>query len=169
MSSIFPERAVDAPAVENLLDRVFGPARRQKTVYRLREDVPSIAELCFLAYDGAAIAGSIRFWPVELAVEAPVLLLGPVAVAPERQGQGLGRALVRHGLAAAGQLGHAAVILVGDPAYYAHFGFARGLVERLSLPGPVESARFLGLELRSGALAAARGPVMPAWRCLRAA
>lgn len=171
MFSIFPERAVDAPAIESLLDRVSGADRRQKTVYRLREEVDPLADLCFLSYGRAGIDGSIRFWPVEVAATEPlpVLLLGPVAVAPERQGQGLGRALVRHGLAAARRLGHGAVILVGDAAYYGRFGFERRQVRRLVLPGPVDPERFLGLELRPRALAGAAGPIVPSWRCLRAA
>jgi len=171
MLPIFPERAVDTPAVEVLLDRAFGPDRRQKTVYRLREDTSPIAELCFLSYGGAGVDGSIRFWPVEVAGRGalPALLLGPVAVAVERRSQGLGRALVRHGLAAARQLGHGAVILVGDPSYYGQFGFERRLTVSLSLPGAVDPERFLGLELRPGALAGAAGAVLPSWRCLRAA
>lgn len=169
MFPIFPERAVDTPAVEHLLDRAFGPERRQKTVYRLREEVEPVAELCFLSYGAAGIDGAIRFWPVLVAEGAPLLLLGPVAVAPERQGHGLGGALVRHGLDAARRLGHAAVILVGDPEYYGRFGFEGRLTAGLSLPGPVEWRRFLGLELRPGALAGAAGQVLPLWRCLRAA
>lgn len=161
MPPIFLERAADGPAVEALLDRTFGPGRLDKTVYRLREHVAPLAELCFLSYGPGGIDGTIRFWAVAIddVEPLPALLLGPVAVAPERQGRGLGRRLVRHGLARAAALGHGGVLLVGDPAYYGRFGFRRPPAAGLVLPGPVEPARVLGLELVPGYLAAAAGPV----------
>jgi predicted N-acetyltransferase YhbS len=57
--------------------------------------------------------------------------------------------------------GHALVLLVGDGPYYARFGFRRIPPGRLDLPGPVDPARFLALELTPGALDAAAGPVRP--------
>ncbi len=54
-------------------------------------------------------------------------------------------------------LGHGAVLLMGDAPYYARFGFSPALAEGLFMPGPFERERFLGLELRQGALAGARG------------
>ena len=66
---------------------------------------------------------------------------------PEWQSEGWGALLMRHGLAEAERLGHAAVVLVGDAPYYRRFGFQQALTEGLVLPGPVERERFLGLEL----------------------
>ncbi|MDQ4059819.1 MAG: GNAT family N-acetyltransferase, partial [Pseudomonadota bacterium] len=80
------------------------------------------------------------------------------------QGRGLGAQLVAKGLERAGQRGHRAVILVGDPDYYGRFGFERALTLGLSLPGPVEARRFLGLELEPGALRATEGAVRPSGR-----
>jgi predicted N-acetyltransferase YhbS len=80
-------------------------------------------------------------------------------VAPDRQGNGIGALLMRHGLAEAERMGHAAVLLVGDAPYYGRFGFTRALTQRLVLPGPVEPERFLGLELVPGALDGACGDV----------
>jgi predicted N-acetyltransferase YhbS len=67
--------------------------------------------------------------------------------------------MIRLGLERARALGHKAVILVGDAPYYERFGFSRAGAEKLDLPGPVELARFLALELESGALAGAEGMV----------
>ncbi len=64
--------------------------------------------------------------------------------------------MMQAALGRAESLGHGAVLLVGDAPYYARFGFDRALAEGLTLPGPFERARFLGLELRAGALAAPR-------------
>jgi len=51
-------------------------------------------------------------------------------------------------------------MLVGDAPYYARFGFAAAPVARLTLPSPVDPARFLGLELVAGALGDASGRVV---------
>lgn len=159
MSHIRLERSDDAAVIEQLVDRAFGPDRKIKTVYKLRAGVDPIADLCFVAVDdSAAIVASIRYWSVT-AGNRPALLLGPLSVEPTRQGQGFGKALMRHSLAAATRLGHKAVILVGDPEYYGPFGFRRDLAKDLVLPGWVEDRRFLGLELVQGALAGASGPV----------
>ena len=64
---------------------------------------------------------------------------------------------MRHAVAEARLRGHTAIILVGDAPYYQRFGFTGGLVADLHLPGPVERARFLGLELEPGALDGAEG------------
>jgi len=53
--------------------------------------------------------------------------------------------------------GHKAVILVGDASYYSRFGFSADVMTKIDLPGPVDRARFLGLELKDGAFAEAQG------------
>ena len=64
-------------------------------------------------------------------------------------------------LAAAKANGHGAVILLGDALYYARFGFSTLKTGELSLPGPFERDRLLGIELREGALDGARGMIAP--------
>lgn len=162
---ILPERPCDAAAIEALLDRAFGPGRGAKTVYRLRAGVPHLTELSLVAADGGRLVGSLRFWPVAIAGASPALLLGPLAVAPERRAEGIGAALMRAGLARAAALGHRIVLLVGDAPYYRRFAFSGGLTRTLDLPGPVDRDRFLGLELVPGALHGLSGmltPVLPA-------
>jgi predicted N-acetyltransferase YhbS len=152
------ERPTDVLAREALLDRSFGPSRFAKTCERLREGRQAAQGLSFVATDGASVVGTLRFWDVECG-SVPALMLGPLAVAASHRSAGIGGALMRHGLAKAAKLGHAGVILVGDAPYYARFGFSQSPVEHLALPGPVDQARFLGLELRPGGLAGARGRV----------
>lgn len=124
MFEIRHEAASDNGAVENLLDSCFGAGRQAKTSYRFRDGVPPLTELCFVAEDeDGEIVGAVRYWPV-LAGRQPALLLGPLAISPARQARGIGRALVFHSLEIAGAAGHRLVFLVGDPAYYARFGFA---------------------------------------------
>jgi predicted N-acetyltransferase YhbS len=151
---------VEAPgetgAREMLLDRTMGPDRHLKTSERLREDRLPASGLALVARDGDAIVGSVRLWNVS-AGGRDALLLGPLAVAPERQGEGLGGKLMRAALNRAAMFGHGAVILVGDADYYARFGFSTAATQRLMMPGPVDRARFLALELRDGALDGAAG------------
>lgn len=158
MTLIDLETPADFAAREALLDRAFGPDRFAKTCERLREGRLPADGLAFAIREAGALVATLRFWHVD-AGGAPALMLGPVAVEADHRSRGFGGALIRHGLAHAQAIGHRAVILVGDAPYYNRFGFERRHAERLTLPGPVDSARFLGLELASGALADASGLV----------
>ncbi|HLG88256.1 MAG TPA: N-acetyltransferase [Alphaproteobacteria bacterium] len=152
------EIPADGADIERLLDLAFGPDRSEKTVYRLRAGVAPIAELCTVIREQGTLRGSLRFWPVVIGPErVAALLLGPVAVAPADRGKGYARALIWDGLRRARELGYRIVLLVGDEPYYAQFGFARPLAKRLELPGPVDLARFLALELEPGALGGVSG------------
>jgi predicted N-acetyltransferase YhbS len=157
---IRPELAVDAVAIERLHERAFGPGRFARTAFRLREGAAPLMELSFTALVGTLLVGSVRMNPV-LAREAPALMLGPLTVEPAFEGRGIGAALTSRAIEAARGEGHALVLLVGDEPYYARFGFRRIPPGRLELPGPVDPARFLALELRAGALDAAKGLVRP--------
>lgn len=149
----------DHDAIEHLLDLAFGSGRRSKTSYRLREGNHPVDGLSLVTRDkGVGMSGTISFWPLEIGpAGAPALLLGPLAVHPDRQGLGIGLALMREGLARAAAQGHGLVLLVGDEPYYARVGFRKLPEGLISLPGPVDPARFLYLELRPGALAGTSG------------
>lgn len=156
--NIIAERPDHAAAIEALLEVSFGPERERKTAYRLRDSVAPDPALCHVVLENGVLRGSLRFWPIQ-AAGRPALLLGPLAVAPEQRGRGFGVALIRHGLAQAEAFDHRIVLLIGDPEYYERFGFRRSLTLGLTLPGPVEERRFLGLELAPGALAGLAGAV----------
>lgn len=157
------EKPADVPAREALLDAAFGPARFLKTCERLREGSQPAPGLALVARDDEGdLLGTIRLWPIFAGGLRPALLLGPVAVAAHARALGIGGELIRTSLARAEALGHRAVLLVGDAPYYSRFGFERRHTEKLVLPGPVEQARFLGLELTPGALEGAKGKVSPA-------
>lgn len=152
----------DVKAREALLDTAFGPARFLKICQRLRNGSAPVPGLSLVATENdGALIGTLRLWPV-LAGGRASLLLGPLAVSAEKRSLGVGGALIRESLARAADLGHRAVLLVGDAPYYARFGFERRFTERLTMPGPVERARFLGLELVEGALRGVGGRVIAA-------
>lgn len=161
--SIGAEAIGDRPEIEQLLDECFGLSRRTKTSYRLREGEKPIPGLSFSARDKQGrLVGAISFWRMRVGERGKrAILLGPLAVAPDLQGKGIGRALIAKGIAEASLQGHDLVILVGDEPYYGRVGFRQVPEGQLIMPGPVDPKRLLHLELRPGALAAASGLVLP--------
>lgn len=153
------ERISDIDAREALLDRCFGDERFAKTSERLREGRVPARGLSLIAEIDGVVVGTVRLWDIAVGGR-PALLLGPLAVAPEAQGLGLGTRLMREALWRAAMHGHESVLLVGDAPFYARFGFSPAYTAALDLPGPVDRTRFLGLELQDGALRGARGMVM---------
>lgn len=161
MVTIRNETLRDIGAREALLDRVWGPSRFQKTAERLREGRGPAAGLSFTAAQNRHFIGTVRLWHVCAGPGRPALLLGPLAVDEAHRDRGTGAALMRRALAAAGERGHRAVLLVGDEPYYSRFGFSAAKTGALWLPGPYERHRLLGYELLPGALDDARGLVGP--------
>ncbi len=149
MYKVSQENKNDWWEVEALYDLCFAPGREALSSYRLRDGVPPVEDLSLVARDGDGIlAGAIRFWPVNVG-DAPVLLLGPVAVHPTRQGEGLGGILVRDSLSIAEKSGWDRVMLVGDAPYYGRFGFTR--LSDVVMPPPTNPDRVLGRALVAGA------------------
>ena len=164
MYTLCPETDADTPEVEALLDLCFAPGRTALSSYRLRDGVPPVPELCLTrrgqtgAGEGAIepLVAAIRYWPVRVAGR-PVLLLGPVAVHPTAQGEGLGAYLMRESLERAAAMGWDRVMLVGDAPYYGRFGFVK--LDEVEMPPPTNPDRVLGLELTPGAWVDLRGAV----------
>jgi predicted N-acetyltransferase YhbS len=159
MIQIRQERHADHDPRELLLDRAYGPARFTKCSARLREDRLPAAGLAFVATDEGHIVGSVRLWDVSAGPGRDAILLGPLAVAPEHQGNGIGGKLMKHAIAAARMRGHGAILLVGDAPYYGRFGFSAEKTGLLWMPGPYQQDRLLALELSAGALDGARGMI----------
>jgi len=156
--AIRAERASDVAAREALLDACFGDNRHTRTCQRLRDGRAPAEGLALSAVRQGQLVGTVRLWHVS-AGGIPALMLGPLAVEDSSRKLGVGAALMDHALAAAKARGHRAVILLGDAPYYARFGFSAARTGELSLPGPFELDRLLGLELREGALDGAWGMV----------
>ncbi len=156
--AIRAERASDVVAREALLDACFGANRHTRTCQRLRDGRAPAEGLAFSVVRQGKLVGTVRLWHVS-AGGVPALVLGPLAVDASCRELGIGAALMNHALAAAKARGHGAVILLGDAPYYARFGFTPFKTGELSLPGPFERDRLLGLELREGALDGAWGMI----------
>jgi predicted N-acetyltransferase YhbS len=165
--AIRAERTSDVVARSALLDACFGENRHMRTCQRLRDGRAPAEGLAFSAVAGGRLVGTVRLWHVS-AGGIPALMLGPLAVEETSRKLGVGAALMDHALAAATARGHRAVILLGDAPYYTRYGFSAVKTGALSLPGPFERDRLLGLELREGALDGAWGMIAPTGALLKA-
>jgi len=154
------ETATDWWEVEAIYDLCFAPGREALSSYRLRDGIPAVRELSLVARDEDGIlAGAIRFWPVRIG-KRPALLLGPVAVHPTRQGEGLGGYLIQESLKIARKNDWKRVMLVGDASYYGRFGFSK--LEGVEMPPPTNPERVLGQELVEGSWEGVTGMVQKA-------
>ncbi|MFV0294235.1 MAG: GNAT family N-acetyltransferase [Paracoccus sp. (in: a-proteobacteria)] len=150
------ERLEDWHEVEALMDLCFAPGRTALSSYRLRDGVDRVGALCLVLRAQGTIRAAIRYWPVCVAGK-PVLLLGPIAVHPTAQGEGLGSWLMQDSLGRARDVGWERVMLVGDAPYYSRFGFRR--LQDVEMPPPTNPERVLGLDLVPGAWAGLKGSV----------
>lgn len=141
MTRLISLSSIAADDVENLLDDAFGADRHKRTAYLLREKMPPIDHLSFGMVDGEELVGSIQCWPIAVGT-APLILVGPVAVATDRQNQGLGHDLM-HAMLGAVTPGDPPMLMIGDPEYYSRFGFVAGGTGGWTLPGPWEARRLL--------------------------
>ena len=158
--AIAQEQPSDWWEVEALYDLCFAPGREALSSYRLRDGVDKVAPLCLIARDrDGIVAAAIRYWPIMVG-EHPALLLGPIAVHPTRQGEGLGGLLINESLAEAKRLGWERVMLVGDEPYYRRFGFRK--LSDVQMPPPTNPDRILGLALKAGAWDGVKGMVTKA-------
>jgi predicted N-acetyltransferase YhbS len=153
------EDAGDASILSQLAADAFGPGRFTRSAYRVREGVAPVAALSLCGHLDGRVAGGIRFTAIRIGDTEGGALLGPLIVDPRMTGRGVGKALVEEGLARARAEGFSLVLLVGDMPYYGRFGFNPVPPGRITLPGPVDPARLLYLELVSGAMADAAGAV----------
>jgi predicted N-acetyltransferase YhbS len=162
---IKPEPAVLAGAVERLYDEVFGPARFHKASYLFREGVDPVRELSWIALEGdrpgnERLVGAIRYWPILVGETGhTALLLGPLAIAQDRAGKGIGRALMFKTLDLAAQLGHDLVLLVGDVDYYKRFGFVPATPHGFVMPGESRPDRLQVAPLKDNVLGRIAGEV----------
>ena len=141
MFTPIPLSRVSGEAVEALLDDAFGLDRHQRTAYLLRQAMPVIDHLSFGMMLNDNLVGSIQCWPVAIG-KAPLILVGPVAVASNRQNVGIGKMLMHHMLEAK-RAADAPMVMIGDPEYYGRFGFDSVATQGWILPGPWEPRRLL--------------------------
>ncbi|HTH27877.1 MAG TPA: N-acetyltransferase [Sphingobium sp.] len=150
MIRLEPLATQGADAIDALLDAAFGADRRGRTAYAIRRGMAWLTDLSYAAIDDATgvMAGLLQSWPVALHgsgdSQAPLVMVGPVAVLPDRQGEGIGRALMDRLVADADRIGCDPLMMIGDADYYGRFwGFSAAATGQWEVPGPVERARLL--------------------------
>jgi putative acetyltransferase len=155
-----PETPALVSAIRAAHLAAFPTAAEADLVERLRRD--GDAAIALVARADTDLVGHIILSPMAAPLRA--LGLGPVAVAPEHQGRGVGSALIGAALASARTSGWEAVFVLGDPAYYTRFGFSVSAAEGFTSPyaGPY----FMVLALDNGGLPVRTGRVdyAPAFR-----
>jgi putative acetyltransferase len=154
------EQPADIAAIYQVNAIAFGREHEAKLVDRLR-GLPHTLSLVAVVEN--AIVGHVFFSPVTLEQvdtnNRPVVGLGPVAVQPEYQRQGIGAQLVLQGVEQCRQMGSAAVVVLGNPQFYARFGFMPAEERALRCEYTVPEGAFRVLELEPGALQNCRGLV----------
>lgn len=158
--TLVAEKAEHGAGIETVLDRAFGPGRFAKTSERVRERgavaEPALSRVAL--GDAGDVIGVCRIWRVHAGASA--YFLGPLAVEPGAQSGGLGLALVRDAVnACRAAAGAGGIVTVGAERFFAPLGFSVVPKGRVQLPGPVDPARLLWLELRPGGLDKVEGEV----------
>ena len=125
-------RPADHAGIEAVEAAAFGRQDEAALVARLRADEDALFEM--VAEEDGEIVGHIffsRLWADRFELYGA---LAPLAVRPDRQGQGLGGKLVRTGLDGAREFGCYGVLVLGDPAYYGRFGFSAETAKAVTAP-----------------------------------
>ncbi len=159
MITIRPETPADVDAIRRVNERAFGRADEAVLVERLRARRKILISL--VAETHGAVVGHILFTPMTITAPQgrwPAIGLGPMAVTPERQRQGIGGLLIRAGLEACRRMDGARVLVLGHPEYYPKFGFqpAASLGVRCEYPG-VPDEVFMAMPLAEDAFAGVSG------------
>lgn len=166
MVELLPLSDIEPQAVEDLLDAAFGTDRFGRTAYRIRQGMDAVPALSFAAVEDGALIGTIQCWPVAHRAEdgtaTPLVMVGPVAVRPDIQRGGHGRALMAHMLEAAETGADGALMMIGDPEYYGRFfGFTADSTGAWDLPGPFEQHRLLARAVNGHGLPTGAGMIGP--------
>lgn len=166
MVELLPLSDMAPQAVEDLLDAAFGTDRFERTAYRIRQGMAAVPALSFALCGKDALVGTIQCWPVAHhapgGAVTPLIMVGPVAVRPDVQRDGHGRTLMTHMLTAAETAADGALMMIGDPEYYARFfAFSAEATGLWELPGPFEKQRLLARAINGHGLPTAPGMIGP--------
>ena len=150
--------------VERLLDLVFTPRRKLLSSYQLRNSANKVDNLSYVIKDNSKkVVGSIRFWNIKVdSHSSRGLLLGPLAIHPIYQSEGLGEKLVLNGIEKAHSDNWNWIVLVGDLDYYSKFGFSKNPTRGIFIRNSLDNSRLLGLDINDSFLEAAVGSLIEA-------
>jgi putative acetyltransferase len=148
MLTIRPERSDDYHAVRRVLQQAFGRAASEADlVDALRASSASVPDLCLVALDDEDVVGHLYFSRARLDSGDDVLALAPMAVVPERQGEGIGSHLLEDGLRRAMETAFPLIVVVGHATYYPRFGFVPADAYGIRAPWDVPAEAWMALRL----------------------
>jgi putative acetyltransferase len=158
MPLIREERPADFDAVREVLVAAFQGEAELRLVERLRASARVTVSM--VAEEHGRVLGHVLFSPISIdtaKAQRPAFALAPLAVLPAFQRLGIGSALVSAGLARLRELRAERVLAVGDPGYYARFGFVPASRFGVKCPFRAPEEAFMALELVTGALSGCAG------------
>ena len=147
MTAVRAEAPGDEDAIRRLNELAFEGQTEADLIDALRGSEAWLPEFSLVADDGAGVVGHVLFSVVGLDSGPEVLSLGPMAVMPERQREGIGSALIRQGLALAQSTRYPLVVVLGHPAYYPRFGFEPARGYGIETPYEVPDEAWMALPL----------------------
>lgn len=159
---IRPELPEDIPSIHAVESAAFQREAEADLVDQIRANGRSLLSLVAAQPETSQIVGHVLFSPASIRSgpdEIPAVGMGPVAVLPEFQNQGVGSRLIRQGLEEMRLAGHAIVVVAGNPAYYHRFGFEDATPRGLTCQFEMPPGCFMALELLPGALSGISGKV----------
>ncbi len=164
MLEVRPEEKTDYAAITQVNDLVFGRPEEGCLIENLRLLPEFDPRLSLVAEHKGKIIGHVVFFPINLQSkigdEFPCLSLGPIAVTPEYQNQGIGGQLIEAGHRTARELGFTSVVLLGHPDYYPRFGYLPAEKWDLTNPWNITGDPWMAIELIEGALEGKAGAVI---------
>jgi putative acetyltransferase len=142
-----PELPDDRDAIRRVNELAFEGPVEADIVDALRDSDAWLPSLSLVAEDGTGIVGHALFSLVRLDSGPELLSLGPMAVLPERQREGVGTALVRRGIRRARGTEYPLVVVLGHPDYYPRFGFRPARLYGIETPYDAPDEAWMALRL----------------------
>ena len=143
--------------MQELFDKHLGPGRFARTAYRLREQGSLTKPIGINVFDENKLVGTVSLTELIIGGEHRCCLLGPLLIDESHRSKGLGLELIHDAIELATNIGAAAVLLVGDIAYYEKAGFKQTKMGQIKLPGPVDPGRLLMFEINKGVIDTIKG------------
>lgn len=143
--------------MEEFFNKHLGPGRFARTAYRLREQGSSTKPVGINVFTEEVLVGTVSLTELIIGDEHRCFLLGPLLIDESHRSKGLGLELIHDAIELAKTKDAAAVLLVGDIAYYEKAGFKQTKMGQINLPGPVDPGRLLMFEISKGAIDMIKG------------
>jgi len=141
---IRPETPADDDAIRRVVNDAFGATIEGDLVAAIRASDRFVPDLSLVAVSGDQILGHVISSYVDVETKR-VLQVGPLAVAPSNQRQGVGSALMRETIRIADERGEPLLLIEGNPAYYGRFGFTRADEQGIEAPPEALAAKYFML------------------------